>query len=364
MKTSDVILHLRLPSGFAPKMESTPKPQTKLLDPLAGLPSTAAAQLTTKQKSKLIREVFAESTGLLKPAFFSFEGGVSRGDATSFKSKKRRLAAASKKSFKPVGRSASLARALRLWKARQRKLATKTRAKRKKSKVVLAKTGLRKTDATTVGVWDLGAWSGRLPSLLSSMNNVQKTYRFIMVEATVPLGIIRKKEAVIEWAERQTKRRLTPKERKEMGDNVVAHDFFSVAHAVRRDIGIDYLAGVTPSMVAFKEGKKVYWNFFSTFEGRCILASTYELREFAQESKRPFEVFLAEIILAQMLSAQYRGLEFHEEQKFCLFDLNQDRHSLVETARKIQIDPGCRRKIGLKSRDAAVALVGLLRRYK
>ncbi|HET6372822.1 MAG TPA: hypothetical protein VFG76_05915, partial [Candidatus Polarisedimenticolia bacterium] len=47
-----------------------------------------------------------------------------------------------------------------------------------------------------IGVWDLGAYVGKLPALLASMNEVQDRYRFFAVQATVPVGMIRTREGV------------------------------------------------------------------------------------------------------------------------------------------------------------------------
>lgn len=342
MKTGDVILHLRLPSGLAPGLGQTASKQGRRL-----------IKITPAKKISVLVSRTALAGGGFQPARRFTIGGLG-------KNLKQAASSVRKRSAKAKSRSRRIFTATALKPRRHRQV------KRKKSGVVLAKTGLGGTQATTVGIWDLGAWTGRLPSLLKSMNKVQGTYRFFVVEATVPVGIIRKKQAVIKWVERQSASRLKSRQRREAGENIVADDFFSIAHAVRKDLGIDYLAGVTPSMIADDEDDEVSWNLFSTFEGRCVLASSYDLRSFAQQSRRPFEVFLGGIILAQLLAAQYstRGLEFHDEQRYCLFDFNEDRQSLVQTARRIQIDAECLKKIAPKSRDAAVALVKLLRRFR
>jgi hypothetical protein len=223
-----------------------------------------------------------------------------------------------------------------------------------------------------IGVWDLGAWLGQLPQLLKAMNRVQDRYEFIEVRATVPLGMIRMREGVVAWAEHYLERKLKTKELNDIQYNTVANDFFPLAKTVRTEldtkyhIQIDYLVGVTPGMVAGERDGLPFWNHFSTSEGRFILASTYDLRSFAQETKKPFELFLASIIIAQVLVAQFgsRGLGFHHDNRGCLFDFNENRTSIMDLVGKVQIEKACLKYIGPHFRDAALALVAFIRNYK
>jgi hypothetical protein len=223
-----------------------------------------------------------------------------------------------------------------------------------------------------VGVWDLGAWLGNLPQLLEAMNSVQDCYEFVEVNATVPLGMIRTREGVVAWANQLLERKLKPREIKEIQNNTVSNDFFSVAETVRKELRtkygthVDYLVGVTPSMVAGERDDDVFWNHFSTFKGRLILASTYDLRSFAQNTKKPFELFLSGIIIAQVLVAQFwsRGLGFHVDNRGCLFDFNGDRTSIMDLVGKVHIEKTCLNYIGARFRTAALALVEFLRNYK
>jgi hypothetical protein len=218
-----------------------------------------------------------------------------------------------------------------------------------------------------IGVWDLGAWLGQLPKLLDAMSVAQPRYAFFAVEATVPVGMIRARESVIPWIKENTDEELAEEDRSEIENNMIANDFFAIGETVRKDLEVDYLVGVTPSMVAGEsEDGEIYWNHFSSFEGKCVLASTYDLRSFARETKRPFELFLAGIIVAQLLTAQFwgSGLGFHRQNRGCLFDYNEDRASIMDKIDKVEIEPGCLKRIGPEFRDAAVALAKFLRVYK
>src|SRR5205085_8182589 len=105
-----------------------------------------------------------------------------------------------------------------------------------------------------VGIWDLGAWLGAgLPRLIDGLNAAQQRVAFFEVKATVPPGLTRDPERVRAWFQKNVKRRLNADDRKEVDENIISNDFFKLADAVRRDLGIEWIVGVTPSMVAGRE---------------------------------------------------------------------------------------------------------------
>lgn len=71
---------------------------------------------------------------------------------------------------------------------------------------------LQATTATTVGILDLGAWVSRLPDLLQVLNKAQSRYTFLEIQTPVPSGLIKTKEPLVAWAEKQLGRRLRPRE--------------------------------------------------------------------------------------------------------------------------------------------------------
>ena len=101
------------------------------------------------------------------------------------------------------------------------------------------------------------------------------------------------------------------------------------------------MIGITPSMVAWNEpGQGVTWNRFSAFSRRTIIASTYQLRDFAAETKRPFEEFLGAILVAQLFVAKfYPKVGFHDDNG-CLFDYCDDRVSIKKQVEDLKIEPG------------------------
>lgn len=213
-----------------------------------------------------------------------------------------------------------------------------------------------------VGVWDLGAWLSGLPHLVERYNAAQRTFEFYAVTATVPVGTIRSPVGVAAWYHQLTNETLRAAEKRELENNVIADDFFPLADVVRKDLGLDYLVGLTPSMVAGTDGDELYWNHFSTYDRRTILASTHDLRDFAAESERPFEVFLGTVVLAQLLVAGSRELGYHEN-RGCLFDYNESRVSLQATIAELRIEPACLKLVAPRYRKAAAALLELLRHW-
>ena len=219
----------------------------------------------------------------------------------------------------------------------------------------------------TVGVWDLGAWLGGLIRIVEAVNRAQKTFVFFEVKASVPVGLERHAKAILSWFD-DLEQTLTEDRKLQMEHqldrNVIANDFFEFGEKIRVDLGIDFIVGITSAMVAGYEDGSVYWNHFSTFSNRTILASTYDLRKFAATSARPFETFLAGLIIAQILVAKfYPHLGFHDD-RGCLFDYNADRVSMATKISNIQIEPACMRAIDLRYRPAVESLLNLLRNWK
>lgn len=223
----------------------------------------------------------------------------------------------------------------------------------------------RQPNVVTVGIWDIGSRVGMLPHMIEQLNRAQPAFTFFEVHASVPAGMIRRPEGVVAWAAEALGRKLKKSEREEMEENVVDEDFFTRADRIRKDLAIDYLVGITPSMVAFDGDDKVCWNYFSSFGGRMVLASTYQLRAYARQAGRPFSAAVGAVVIAQLLQAMWpTRVEFHIETRGCLFDKNEDRGTIVTSLRTLTIERDCLRLIGPRYREAAVAMVDALKEYR
>jgi len=212
----------------------------------------------------------------------------------------------------------------------------------------------------TIGLWDLGAWLGGLTRLIEAMNAVQNSFVFFEVKGTVPAGLISQPQRVIPWLRDCLGRSLTSEEEHDIKQNLIANDYFGLAEAIRSDFQIDLLVGIAPSMVAGNDEEEVYWNHFSTFYKATALVSTHDLREYAERTGRPFETFLACLIIAQVLVALfYPKLGFHDD-RGCLFDYNADRVSLMKKGRDLRIEEECQNSIPKSYRPAAQVLMRFL----
>jgi hypothetical protein len=213
-------------------------------------------------------------------------------------------------------------------------------------------------DLVTVGIWSLDAWLGGLEKMIAVLNRVQDALVFYEVEAIVPAGLIRRPERMIPWLTEGLGKPLSESRRSQIVDNLIANDFFAAAEGIRKDLSLDYLVGVTPSMVAGVEGKDYYWNHFSTSDGRTALASSFDLHDFARETGRPFAAFLTLVICSQLLVAMFPKLDFHPDNG-CMFDYDATRVTLKQKVLEPRIEDACLRRIPLKYRKAAVALTNL-----
>lgn len=142
---------------------------------------------------------------------------------------------------------------------------------------------------------------------------------------------------------------------------MIANDYFPLAESIRTDLGLDYIVGITPSMVAGESTDgSFYTDHFSTYDGYTVLASSYDLQRYASESGMTFDAFLAAIVISELLVAICENLGFHDDSG-CLFDFNDDRDSLIKDVGNPLIEPTCMDKINPEYRDAAKSFVDFIR---
>jgi hypothetical protein len=214
------------------------------------------------------------------------------------------------------------------------------------------------TKASRVGIWDLGAYVGRLPQVIEAVNRAQNELVFYEALAAMPTGTVSQPSRVRAWSKALGGPRRLPG----LLANVIAEDFFKRAERVRRDLGLDYLAGLTAKMIADEDAEQVYYNLLAAARSRLILVSTCDLRKYAARAGRPFESAVVGLVVAEVLTLLHRRLEFHPD-RGCLFDYNEDRAGIVKVLKDPRIEDSCLQKIPLAHRPAAVALVEALRQY-
>ena len=213
----------------------------------------------------------------------------------------------------------------------------------------------------TVAIWDLDARVGGLGRLINKLNEAQPAFTFFELQAPLPAGLVIHADNFSSWA----RKRLGKRVGKGAGfeNNFMFDDFKKFAQVVRKNSGVDYLIGVTQHMVAWTDGDDMYWNYFTASDAKIILISAFNVREYAQQAGRPFEVAVAGMAVAEVLSALNSKVEYHPENRGCLFDQNLQRDTIVESIRQARIEPGCLKLIDKKYREAAGSLTDVLRDY-
>ena len=225
----------------------------------------------------------------------------------------------------------------------------------------------------SVGIWDLHAYVGELPMVISNLNDAQQKFAFFEVKAPVPAGLISDPQRVTAWAKELGKKLQLPSQGRDLlPENTFAEDYYPQAEKVRKQIGLDFIVGITRSLVAFEANNQIFANFFTAYAPddrdqrarRELLVSTYGLHEYSEQSGRPFEAILAGIAISRLLIALSPKLIYHRPSKGCLFDLHADRDSIVKSITSCYIEPECKKLIKSDLREPAEALVEALKNYR
>jgi hypothetical protein len=221
----------------------------------------------------------------------------------------------------------------------------------------------RGSETVTVAIWDLDARVGLLPNIIDTLNEAQEVFTFFDLQAPIPAGLVIRSEHFASWARlRANKSHVSKAEKSEFDDNLMSNDFYKYARVVYKNLGVDYLAGITQYKVAGLESGEYYWNYFSASQRHIILASAFDLREYAREAERPFEAAVAQVVLAQLLVEIGPKARFHDDAS-CIFDFNESRGSIVRSLKEMRIESQCLEKIDGRYRDAAEKMIGALRNY-
>lgn len=220
----------------------------------------------------------------------------------------------------------------------------------------------RSTSVKNIGILDLGAWLGALPKLLEAFNRAQPAFTFFEVQSAVPAGIISQPERVVAWVEMQGIR-MSRSAKMEISRNIIADEFFRFAERMRVDLGLDYLIGISPAMIAGSDQGEVFWNHFSIGAGRMILLSTADMREFASRAERPYEIAIGNLLVSQLIQMLSPKIGCHED-RGCLFDCNANKRGVIDNIKKPMIEKACLEKIPASIRQSAQSLITALSKYR
>jgi hypothetical protein len=180
----------------------------------------------------------------------------------------------------------------------------------------------------------------------------------------VPSGLISRPERTIAWVGERIGRKLTAAERREVGDNVVAEDFFPVGERIRKDFDLDHVVGITPFRVAWDDDETgdVHWNYFSAADKKVTIVSSTDLRGYARDINARFEAFLVLLIIDILYVSmfyRYGKLGYHENTG-CVFDFDEERDTIKEKIIKPMIDKECRGAIPAAYRPAMDAFINYI----
>lgn len=231
-----------------------------------------------------------------------------------------------------------------------------------------------KSAAKRIGILDIDVYAGFLFRVLDAINKSQKMFAFFQVEATTPVGLTASGERTREIAAKYGGDDGDPS----ISENVFAPDVFTFVRRIAETPGIDVLVCLIRPMImditTTNEDKidGIGWNYFSTFDGNMILASAYDLREYALQADRPFEAALAIVILGQVISqhvpltdaSKKTGLGFHSRTRACVMDYCEQREDLVKVLRKPAICQACLDQIATSARKPVLAMLRAIDEYK
>jgi hypothetical protein len=219
----------------------------------------------------------------------------------------------------------------------------------------------RGTTTVAVALWDLDARVGELPEIINLLNKSQPVFTFFDLQAPIPSGLVIQAEHFAAWARKRLAKRFSKKDQEDFQDNLMFDDFYKFARRVRKALGVDCLIGITKQMVAFESKGHLSWNYFSHASNRIVLASTYDVREYATRAGRPFEVAVAIVVIARLLKTFNPKVKYHED-RGCIFDFAKNR-DLLKKIKAAQIEASCLKLIDAKYRGAAEAMMQALRDY-
>jgi hypothetical protein len=213
----------------------------------------------------------------------------------------------------------------------------------------------------SVGIWDMNTSAGSLPKLLEVVEDKQSYFSFFNVVAPFQTGLtLPGPQVAAEWAARTGDR--MPKE--SAAENVSAIRLFHAAEPVLKQLQIDWLVVVVASMISDARTRKdALYNLFSTTKGKTVLVSTYDLRRYAAEGGRPFEVALLGCAVSGLVSAMVPEVQYQDKSTGSIFDRCMIRRDIVKCIEDPHIDPENRARIPEKILKPTEQILDVLKTY-
>lgn len=221
-------------------------------------------------------------------------------------------------------------------------------------------TGASTKDRVRIGICDLDACAGGLPSLLSALDSVQERFLFYSVEVPLQTGLTFPGMHVAEEWLANTQSAMS---KQAAATNVSAHRIFKAARPVLKSLPVDWLVLIVESMISDVSGSDPTHNLFSTTSGKMALVSTFGLRDYAAKAGRPFEAAVFQGVLASVLALMVPKVGYVEETTGSIFDYCEDRADVVRSIRNPHIDPENRKVIPQRLLGPAEKLLASLSAY-
>ena len=240
-----------------------------------------------------------------------------------------------------------------------------------------------------VGIIDMDAWVIKLGDLINRINQSQDAYTLFDVRTPMPAGMVKSNAAVRAWISDHADQIDGPPhsspEYDEVDQQMFMEDFLVAATPISQDIGVHMIVGITPARVAGllpvrkgQQRKKLFTDDFSAVQVRqapvdseaswveglprapIALLSTSDLRDFAREAHRAYEVAIGVLLIGAILVADIPEINYHDDCG-CLFDRNEgeQRNGIIKVLESLSICDQCRKVLG-SHEYVADALVGCL----
>lgn len=217
-----------------------------------------------------------------------------------------------------------------------------------------------------IGVWDVDVHSGFLNLVLDRINGAQKKFQFHPIEAMVPVGLTFSGERTRRVAAAYAADHKLAFDDEVLATNTLASDIYEVAQPIRTALELDLLVVVVSPMIMdldTSSGEPESWNLFSTSKDGVVIASAYNLREYAREAKRSFEGCLAAVVAAAVVQETYDKVESHSKTRGCIFDFCDDRNDIVKGLRTINVCKVSLNQVPQSARADVAAMFDAIRDY-
>lgn len=198
-----------------------------------------------------------------------------------------------------------------------------------KDKIISDKTKARKKTLNysyRVGIADLDIGLTNLKFLAQEMNEIQKFFHFTCPELPSVKSAVIKIEGI---------------------KNLAIFNIKELFYEEHPNLGVDLIACLTRYPLAFEEGKKLLYNYFSgpsDEDERFMFISADNLYEFSKKAGCTFEEGLLYQLVGQ-LAVYFTDLGYHDEIRSCVMDFCEIRSYQIKGMKKKRFCNDCKKRL-------------------